>query len=46
MKEQTEEICLLAVKREGTLIRYIKNQTPLVCQAAINHNPHAKKNIQ
>lgn len=39
IKDQTEDLCLLAVRQQGTAIRHIHNQTPKICLAAIKQNP-------
>ena len=39
--EQTEELCLAAVKRDGLALKYVKKQTPKICQAAYQENPES-----
>ena len=43
VKNQTEEICLVAVQKNGWTIQYInkKNQTKLICLAAVRQNMDA-----
>ncbi len=38
IKDQTEEICLAAVKQDGYALYYVKNQTEKICLAAIKQN--------
>jgi hypothetical protein len=35
VKNQTEEICLIAVEYEGFMLEYVKNQTEKICLAAV-----------
>ena len=34
-KLQTEEICKIAVKERGYLLKYVKNQTEEICKLAV-----------
>ena len=45
VKEQTLEICLAAVKTNGSSLKYVKHifRTPEICAEAVNENPKAKK---
>lgn len=38
-----EELCLVVVQRDGNTLRYIKNQTPAICRAAVRQNPNARR---
>jgi hypothetical protein len=35
VKEQTEKICLTAVKGDGRVLKFVKNQTPEIAKAAV-----------
>lgn len=35
IREQTPELCLVAVQKDGRALRYVRNQTPELCLAAI-----------
>jgi hypothetical protein len=41
VKEQTEEVCKLAVQHNGHALRYVKEQTEEVCKLAVQHNGDA-----
>ena len=43
--EQTVEICLEAVKRDGRTLKYIKNQTLEICREAVKNDSVAKNYI-
>ena len=38
VKDQTEEICLTAVKQDGSALEFVKNQTKDVCLEAVRQN--------
>jgi hypothetical protein len=38
VKDQTERICLEAVKENGNALRYVKEQTEEICLEAIRQN--------
>lgn len=44
-KDQTLELCEIAVKECGLAIKYVKNQTPELCKLAIEQFPFAIKFI-
>jgi hypothetical protein len=39
---QTEEVCLVAVQRNGYVLAWVHNQTKAVVDAAVNQQPGAK----
>ena len=39
---QTAEICMEAVKRDGLALRYVIKQSPDIIKAAIAQNPEAE----
>ena len=41
VKEQTQEICLAAVKQNGYALQYVKEQTPDICLAAVKQDGYA-----
>jgi hypothetical protein len=41
VKEQTEAVCLEAVKQNGYALRYVKEQTEAVCLEAVKQNGYA-----
>lgn len=41
VKEQTTELCLEAVKKNGYALEYVKDQTPEVCLEAALENSKA-----
>lgn len=47
IEEQTEEICLIAVKQDGLALEYVKEQTEEICLEAVRQNgcalPYVKK---
>jgi len=43
--EQTEEMCLHVVKKDGLLLKHIKNQTDNIKRTALENNSHAFKYI-
>ena len=43
INNQTEEICLAAVKQNGYALEFIKNQTEEICLAAIKRDADALK---
>ena len=40
-EQQTEELCLAAVQRDGMVLVWVRSQTPEVVQAALNQEPAA-----
>lgn len=51
VKIQTEEICKIAVKKDGNMINYVKYQTEEICKLAIKKFGcfplmYAKKELQ
>ena len=38
VNEQTHELCLEAVKQNGSALRFVKKQTPEICLAAVKQN--------
>ncbi len=38
MKEQTDEICLIAVNNDGLALKYVKEQTEEICTEAVKEN--------
>lgn len=44
--EQTEELCLAAVKRNGLTLQVIKNQTPEICMAAVKNDGYALQYVK
>ena len=45
VKEQTQEICLQAVKQNGLALRFVKNQTPEICLEAVKEDGLALKYV-
>ena len=45
-KNQTEAICLEAVKRSGYALQYVQNQTDEICLAAVKRNGMALKYVK
>jgi len=45
VKNQTEEICLAAVKQNGEALKYVKNPTEEICLTTLNQNIEAIKYI-
>ena len=41
VKEQTEEICKLAVSQSGYALKYVKEQTEEICKLAISQSGYA-----
>ena len=41
VKDQTPEMCLLAVKQNGLLLPFVKVQTPEICLTAVKQNGYA-----
>lgn len=46
IKNQTEELCVLAVQRNGLLLRYVKEQTKEICKLAILQNYRALQYVK
>jgi hypothetical protein len=46
IEEQTEEMCLEAVKQEGLSLQYVKEQTPKICIAAVKQDGHSLKFVK
>ena len=40
-EDQTEEMCLIAVKQDGLTIQHFAYETPRVSKAAVMQNPNA-----
>ena len=38
INNQTEEVCMAAVKQNGFTLQYVENQTEEICLAAVNQN--------
>jgi hypothetical protein len=38
IKNQTEELCLVAVRRRGIVLQFVKNQTDKICLAAVKQD--------
>ena len=45
VKEQTEEICKLAVQQDGIALQFVKEQTEEICKLAVQQNGHALKYV-
>ena len=43
--QQTEELCLLAVRQNGMTLRHVKTQTDEICLAAVKQNGFALKYV-
>ena len=43
--EQTEEICLAAIKQDPSSLRYVRNQTAILCLAAVRRSGKALKYV-
>lgn len=41
IRQQSQEICLAAVKVNGYALKFVKDQTPRLCRAAVKQNPKA-----
>ena len=41
MKDQTEAVCLEAVKNDGYALQYVKDQTEAVCLEAVKNDGDA-----
>ena len=46
ISEQTEELCEMAVRRDGSTLQYIENQTENICKYAIMENPYALRYVK
>ena len=46
MKDQTEKICLEAVKQNGMALEYVKDQTFEICLTAIQREPFALRYVK
>ncbi|MGX4315053.1 DUF4116 domain-containing protein [Clostridioides difficile] len=46
MKEQTEEVCLKAVKQDYRMLKYVNNQTEKVCLEAVKQNRKALQYVK
>src|SRR3989338_9805218 len=38
VKEQTDEICMVAVQQDGLVLQYVNVQTDEICMAAVQQN--------
>jgi len=36
--DQTDELCLMAVRKDGLALQYVRNQTTAICETAVNQN--------
>jgi hypothetical protein len=45
VKDQTEAVCLEAVKNDGYALRYVKDQTEAVCLEAVKRNGDALRYV-
>lgn len=41
IEERTDDLCLIAVKQNGMVLQFVRNQTEEICLAAITQNPDA-----
>ena len=46
IKNQSQKICLIAVKHNGNNLKYVKEQTNEICLEAIKQNKNQIKNIE
>ena len=46
IKEQSPEICMAAVKRNGHALQFVKEQTPELCLVAVRQNSDALKFVR
>ena len=46
VKEQTDEICLFAVRQDVYSLEYVDDQTPEICLAAVQQNPRAIRYVK
>ena len=46
VKEQTPEICLKAVERNGYALSYVKEQTPEICLKAVEADGDALRYVK
>ena len=46
IKNQTPEVCLAAVKQDGTALQYVKEQTPEICLAAVKQESAVLKYVK
>lgn len=46
IKNQTEEICYVAVSQDGLTLRYVNDQSEEICLTAIRQNPSAIKYVK
>ena len=46
VKEQTEEMCLLAVQCNGSALQYVKEQTEEMCRLAVQQNGYALQYVK
>ena len=46
LEEQTEAICLEAVKQKGELLAYVQNQNLQICLEAVKQNPDALRYVK
>ena len=45
VKEQTPELCLVAVNHDGWALQYVKEQTPEICLAAVRRDGRALRYV-
>ena len=46
VKEQTHNLCLIAVGINGLALQYVRNQTPDICMTAVKQNGKALQNVK
>jgi len=46
LDNQTQELCIEALKQDGMTLKYVKNQTPEICMAAVKQDGYALKYIK
>ena len=45
-KNQTPDICLLAVQQNGLALDFVNDQTPIIVRAALEQNPSATRLVR
>ena len=46
LKNQTDEICLEAVKQNGFALQFVKNQTDKICMEAVKQDGYALQYVK
>ena len=46
IKKQTEELCKLAVSRDGCVLEYVQKQTEEICKLAVSQNGYAVRYVK